>query len=204
MSSKRIRVGLGTTINDSGIELGNTIVQLGSNASGNYVGTAGSATGNLTIVNSGIGYTPSSGQYTFSGVALTSITGYGYNATANITIQNGVAIAATISNGGFGYTIGDVLSADQIGSDTLGRNLKISVSNLSGQNQLIIDNVQGDFITGVGKTLQYVNSLGVTTDLNASVGGNVIILNDGIQTVVDGLHVKVIIKITECTTLQTQ
>ena len=191
MSSKRIRVGLGTTVNDSGIELGNTIVQLGSNASGNYVGTAGSATGNLTIVNSGIGYTPSSGQHTFSGVALTSITGYGYNVTANITIQNGVAIAATISNGGFGYAIGDVLSADQIGSDTLGRNLKISVANLSGQNQLIIDNVQGDFVTGVGKTLQYVNSLGITTDLNSSVGGNVTILSDGIQTVVDGLHVKV-------------
>ena len=191
MSSKRIRVGLGTTVNDSGLNLGNTIIQLGTNASGNYVGTAGSATGDLTIVNAGLGYTPSAGQYTFSGIALTSSTGYGYNATADITIQNGVAIAATISNGGIGYAIGDVLSADQIGTDSLGRNLKISVADLSGQNQLIIDNVQGDFSTGVGKTIQYVNSLGITTDLNSSVGGNVLILDDGIQTVTDGLHVKV-------------
>jgi hypothetical protein len=191
MSSRQIRVGLGTTVNDSGIQFGNTILQLGSNAYGNYVGTAGSATSNLKIINSGIGYTPSLGQQTFSGIALTSITGFGYNATADITIQNGVAIAATVSNGGIGYAIGDVLTADQIGIGGLGRNLQLSVSNLSGQNQLIIDNVQGDFATGVGKTIQYVNSSGITTDLNSSVGGNVLILDDGIQTIADGLHVKV-------------
>lgn len=191
MSSKLIRVGLSKTVNDSGLVEGNTITQLGSNATGNYVGTAGSATGNLTIVNAGLGYTPSAGQLTYTGVALTSITGSGYNATANVTIQNGVAIAATINNGGIGYAIGDVLTAEQIGAETLGKNLKISVSQLSGQNQLIIDNVQGDFITGVAGTIQYVNSSGITTTLNSSTGGDVTIQNDGIQTVTDGLHIRV-------------
>jgi hypothetical protein len=176
MASKVIRVGLGTTVQDSGLVFGNTIIQQGSNASGNYVGAAGSATGTLSIVNSGIGYTPSSGQLTYTGVALTSITGNGRDATANITINNGVAIAATINAGGGGYVIGDVLSVSQIGSETLGRNLKLSLVGIAGTNELILDNVQGDFQTGIGNTVQYVNSLGITTDLNASIGGNVLVL----------------------------
>lgn len=190
-SSKKIRVGLGTTLQDSGLEIGNTVLQMNSNATGNYVGFAGTSTGNLRIINAGIGYTPSLGSLVYTGVALTSITGNGRNATANITITNGVAVAATINAGGTGYVIGDVLTATQIGTETLGRNLQLSVQGLSGVNELILDNVQGDFTTGTGSTVQYTNSLGVTTTLNASVGGNVIIPADGIQTETDGLHIKV-------------
>jgi len=191
MTSKTIRVGLGTTVQDSGLQFGNTIVQLGSNATGNYVGSAGSATGTLSITNSGIGYTPSSGQLTYTGVALTSITGDGRDATANITINNGVAIAATINAGGYGYSEGDVLSVTQIGSQTLGRNLRLSLVGIAGTNEIVINNVQGDFQTGVGNTIQYINSLGITTDLNSSIGGGVLIPTDGIRTISDGLHIKV-------------
>lgn len=190
-SSKRIRVGLGTTVNDSGLEIGNTVLQMNSNATGNYVGFAGTSNGELRIINAGIGYTPSAGSFVHSGVALTSITGTGRDATADITISNGVAVAATISQGGTGYVIGDVLSADQIGTQTLGRNLQLSVQATVGHNEIILDNVQGDFATGVGGTIRYTNSLGVTTTLNQSVGGNVTIPADGIQTVNDGLHFKV-------------
>ena len=190
-TSRRIRVGLGTTVQDNNLRFGNTILQQGSNATGNYVDSAGIATGNLTIINAGIGYTPSSGSATYAGVALTSITGNGRNATANITITNGVAVAATVTDGGTGYVVGDVLTATQIGSETLGRNLQISVSNLSGINELILDNVQGDFVSGVGKTVQYINSSGITTNLNASIGGNVLIPSDGIQVETDGLNIKV-------------
>jgi hypothetical protein len=190
-SSKRIRVGLGSTVTDTDIQFGNTVLQQGSNATGNYVSSAGIATGNLTIINPGIGYTPSAGNLTFTGVALTSITGSGRNATANITISNGVAIAATINGGGTGYVVGDVLSASQIGTETLGRNLQISVSQLDSINELILDNVQGDFVVGSGKTVQYINSVGVTTDLNGNTGGGVLIDSDGIQTETDGLHVVV-------------
>lgn len=190
-SSKRIRVGLGTTVQDSGLELGNTVLQIASNATGNYVGSAGTSTGDLRIINAGIGYTPSNSTLVYSNVALTNVTGTGRDATANITISSGVAVAATINNGGTGYVVGDVLTATQIGSETLGRNLQLSVQNLSGTNELILDNVQGDFITGTASTVQYTNSSGVTTSLNASVGANVTIPADGIQTVTDGLHIKV-------------
>jgi len=190
-SSKKIRVGLGTTVQDSNLTFGNTILQKSTNAIGNYVAAAGIAKGNLTLVNAGVGYTPTSGSFTYNGVSLSNITGNGRNATANITISNGVAIAATISNGGTGYVVGDVLTAPQIGTNSLGRNLRISVSELSGVNELIIDNVQGEFEVGTTKAIQYVNNSGITTDLNSSVGGNVLIPADGIQVETDGLHIKV-------------
>lgn len=190
-SSRKIRVGLGTTVQDTGLKLGNTVIQQGTNASGNYVGSAGTSTGDLRIINAGIGYTPSSGSLTFSNVSLTSLTGNGRNATANITITNGVAVAATISNGGVGYSIGDVVSASQIGSLTIGKNLKLSIQQLNGTNELFLDNVQGDFEIGVGKSIFYINSSGVTTALNSSFGGNVTIVSDGIQVESDGLHIRV-------------
>jgi hypothetical protein len=190
LSSKKIRVGLGSTVQDSGLTLGNTVTQFGSNASGIYVGSAGTATGSLTITNSGIGYTPSSGSTVYSNVSLTNVTGSGRNATANITISNGVAVAATISNGGTGYSVGDVLTATQIGITSLGRNLRLSVTDITGINELVLDNVQGDFLVGAGGTVRYTNNLGITTTLNASTGGNVLIPTTP-TIVTDGLHIKV-------------
>ena len=51
--------------------------------------------GDLKIINAGIGYTPSLGNFTFNNVNLSNIEGEGRNATANITISDGVAIAAS-------------------------------------------------------------------------------------------------------------
>jgi len=191
IASKKIKVGIGTTIADSKLPSpGNTIIQQNSNATGNFVGSAGSAFSTLGIINSGIGYTPSSGSYLFTNVSLNSITGSGRDAAADITISNGVAVAATISNGGTGYSVGDVLGITTIGSKNLGRNLRLSVSQISGVNELIIDQVQGEYLTGIGKTIRFINNLGITTDLNGT-GGNVTIPTDGIITLSDGLHLKV-------------
>ena len=57
LKSKTIRVGLGTTAVDNTIEIGNTISQQGSEATGNYVCAAGSAF-YVSITNAGIGFTP--------------------------------------------------------------------------------------------------------------------------------------------------
>jgi len=189
INSNKIRIGFNTTISDTGVTLGNTIQQYGSNASGNFVGTAGTANGNLTITNSGIGFTPSSGAWTYQDVSLNTITGYGRNATANITITNGVASAATIANGGSGYSVGDVVGITSVGINSLGRDIKFSIAAISGVNEYILDNVQGDFVTGVGKTIQYITSAGIVT-LNHSVGGNVWLSGDPVTTT-DGLHIKV-------------
>jgi hypothetical protein len=185
-NSKRVRISLASTINDSNFIIGNTVLQSGTNASGNYVGNAGIATGSLNIINAGIGYTPSSGIETFAGVILETITGKGRDALAEVTISNGVAIGATITSGGSGYQIGDVLGISSIGLVNVGANARLSLSNISNLNQIIVDNVQGDFTTGVGKTIQY-ERVGVgTTGLN----GTGVLVNE-IITETDGLHIKV-------------
>jgi hypothetical protein len=192
INSRRLRVGLAQTVIDPNLVLGATIRQANTNASGNYVGSAGSAFSTLSIINPGIGYTPSftmGGSFTFVGVALTSITGTGVNATANITVTNGVAIAATINVGGRGYQIGDVLSVTQLGSSPEGRDLRLSVVSIASTNELLLDNVQGDFATGVGGTVTFINSVGLVTTLNSSVGGNVLI--NSIRTVSDGTSITV-------------
>jgi len=191
LNSRKIRVGLGTTVQDSGLTLGNTVLQQGSNATGNFVGSAGISTGALSVINAGIGYTPSSGSATYSSVTLNTITGSGQGATANITISNGsvVSTGVTIASGGSGYQVGDVLGITTIGSLTIGQNARFSVGNITGINELILDNVQGDFLTGAGKTIQYINNSGLTTTLNSSVGGNVTI--SAINVVSDGLSIVV-------------
>jgi hypothetical protein len=191
-NSRRLRVGLGATVVDPNLLVGATVLQGNSNARGNYVGSAGSAFSTLSIVNPGIGYTPSftmGGSYTFAGVALTSITGSGVNATANITVTNGVAVAATISNGGSGYQAGDVLSVTKLGSSPEGKDLRLSVVSIASTNELVLDNVQGDFNVGVGATVRFINRVGLVTDLNAAVGGNVTI--NRISVLADGKSINV-------------
>jgi hypothetical protein len=191
LSSRKIRIGLGTTVQDSELTLGNTVLQQGSNATGNFVGSAGISTGTLSVINAGIGYTPSSGSATYSSVNLNTITGSGQGATADISISNGsvVSTGVTIVSGGSGYQVGDVLGITTIGSLTIGQNARFSIGNITGVDQLILDNVQGDFLTGAGTTVQYINNSGLTTTLNSSVGGNVTI--SAINVVSDGLSIVV-------------
>ena len=57
--SKKIRLGIGSSLNDSDLTVGNTITQLNTTGRGDYVGSAGSAYGTLTTINPVKGYTPS-------------------------------------------------------------------------------------------------------------------------------------------------
>ena len=59
------------------IKIGNTFTQDATNASGKLIGVASKATGDLIVTNVGIGYTPSSGQFVFNDVSLTTISGSG-------------------------------------------------------------------------------------------------------------------------------
>ena len=195
LSSRQLRVGIGSTLNDSDLKFGYTIKQRGSNATGTYVNNAGIATGTLNIINAGIGLTPLASGFVFTDVPLTNVTSSGGNATADITVSNGVAVAATIATGGDGYVAGDVLGIATIGNNSLGSNVRLSVVSIANTTQLILDNVQGDFATGVGKTVQYIRldgSTGITTDLNGAnnVGGNVTIsdttvVNSGLNILVN-------------------
>ena len=198
-NSKKLIVTTDDLVNTSGLVLGNTIIQKNANASANYVGAGGSATGDLSIINAGIGYTPTNGsQFTFTGVSLDSFSGIGKNATADITVGtsggiNGVAIAATINAGGSGYQVGDVLTIPTIGNDQLGRNMQLSLGAVTGINELILDDIQGDFEISSTKPLQYVSpSTGITTMVSVGFGSDVNISDYALSTLEeDGMHIKV-------------
>jgi len=192
LSSRKVRIKLDSPLVDTDLKLGNTILQEGSNVTGNYVEGAGEAGPTLSIINAGIGYTPSidmGGSYTYSNVSLQTITGNGTGALANVTISEGVAIAATISSGGNGYKVGDVVGINSLGTFSTGTNARFSIVSIASTNELVLDNIQGDFVTGIGNTVIFVNNLGITTTLNSTVGGGVNISN--ISVVSDGLHIKV-------------
>lgn len=186
-NSKKIRVGLSKTVSDAGLVFGNTISQSITNATGNLVGYGGSAFGTLGIIDDGDSY--EDGFY--SDVPLISLTGTGRDATVNLTISGGVVVSsgATIFDGGYGYKTGDMLTFDPPGANKLGRNAKLSVSNISAYNELIIDQVQGNFETGVGKTIRYTNNSGTTLDLNGN-GSDVTLASPPIE-LNDGKHIKV-------------
>jgi len=185
MESKKVRLKLNQNVTDLGLTLGNTILQDATNVSGDYIDSAGSATGALNIINGGIGYVAG----TYTNESLTSITGSGSGATADIEINgDGVAIGASINSGGSGYVVGDILSVSTLGGSTLGRNLRLSLTSIGGINEIIVDNIQGDFSVGAGKSIKYINNSNTEVFLN---GGGVLINNDGIVTLNDGLTVKV-------------
>ena len=195
LTSKEVRVGLGSTLADSGYQLGNTFYQLNTNATGSLAGVAGTAQGTLNIINAGIGYTPLSGNYQFTGVVLDTVTGNGRGATANIDVTDGVAVGATISGVGTGYQVGDVLGVTTVGLTSLGRNMRLSVSGIGNTNELILTNVQGDFTVGTSNTMMYYNSSGISTILNsgfpAGTGGDIQVSSVNTATGKDGLHIKV-------------
>ena len=194
LTSRKIRVGLTTGLNfaNNGShvpEIGNTIYQINSNATGNYVGSAGSATGQLNLINAGIGFTPHSGSRGYDNTAMSNITGTGQNLTADIHVVNGVVSIATVRSGGSGYTVGDVLEiTGGLGNQATGRNARFSIVSLGSTNQLILDNVQGDFITGIGNTIMFTNSVGIGTTLG---GENSAARVSSVATVSDGLHIVV-------------
>ena len=202
ITSKKIRVGIGTSLADTVLTLGNTINQLGfsdgdtdysaaSNASGDFVGSAGVGTGSMGIVNAGLGYSPASGTGLHVGVALTNITAGGDSLTADVVVTDGGISSARIITSGTGFQQGDVLGITSIGGQFVGRNGRLSIVSIGRTDEIIIDNVQGDF--AVGGKLTYTHPItGLTTSLNTTVGASStnarITSVEKITSVNDGLH----------------
>ncbi|MAB69176.1 MAG: hypothetical protein CMH89_06020 [Oceanicaulis sp.] len=180
MKSKELKIQTNSGVTAT-IDPGNTVVQANTNASGSFLNFGGAASGTLTITNVGVGYTPSAaGYFTFTGVALTSLSGSGIDATANITVENGIAIGATIANGGTGHQIGDVLSPISIG-DGLGISMSLTVDALSSTNQVVLTGVQGNFSTNSSDTLSYTTSAGVSSALSVYPVSPILEINDGLE-----------------------
>ena len=148
----------------------------------------------MTVSRVGLGYTPANGTaggsgQTVTGVALTTVTGSGRDAQATVVYNVGSVVSATITAGGAGYSVGDVLGI----TTSLGINARLTVASIGSTSELILDNVQGGFLTGAGTTLMYAAStVGITSAVTGN-GGEIgaFIPASGITTVSDGLHIVV-------------
>jgi hypothetical protein len=190
--SKQVRVGLGTTVADTALLNGRKISQDSSGseiASGVLIGVAGAADGTMSVSNAGIGYTPADGSRTVTGVNLVTQVGQGRGAVASVYIKDGVVGTATITSGGSGYVVGDVVGFTTLGVNTVGRDAKLTITGIGLTSELVVDRVQGDFTIGAGKTIMLTNAAGNINALNAGYGGDVQV--SSLKEVNDGLHIKV-------------
>ena len=172
------------------------------NASATLINVAGVATvggpNDITIINPGVGYTPSNASLVYSSVPLITQTGEGSGAVGNVTVNNGEISAITLTDGGKNYAVGDTLGIGTLGLGN-GSGAVVSVGLITERNSIVITNIQGSFNTGVG-TVGFNNGsafLGLdgTTGLGVTAGGNigsgVTISTFDVDSTEDGLHFKV-------------
>ena len=103
----------------------------------------------MTIINPGVGYTPSNGSLVYSDIPMITETGEGSEAVGNVTVNNGEISSVTLTNGGKNYAVGDTLGIGTLGLGN-GSGAVISVGLVTERNSLVITNIQGSFNTGVG------------------------------------------------------
>ena len=94
--------------------------------------------------------------------------------TADVLVTNGGISSARIITSGSGFQQGDVLGIGTLTDDTdgtniNGRNARMSIVSIGQTTELILDNVQGNFVIGAGKTMFYNHpTTGIATQLNFS------------------------------------
>ena len=189
--TQEIVVGLGSTVITRDFSIGSRMTQVGNQtAEGNVtkslgaikINTSATEAGGITTNTVGTGLTPAASNLTYTGIALTTITGNGSGATANIQVTSGSVGVVTVVSGGSGYAEGDVLGCD-LGET--GRNIRFNVGIISATNSLILDKVQGTFNTS--SELMTINSVGVASTLTGSIPSAI----SNTEPYRDGLHFKV-------------
>jgi len=179
--SKRVTVGLTSSIATNGADVGSTITQTSNSAASGIVAEKlahlGQAANTLSITNAGTGYEDD----TYNTVNFTTLTGSGSGAVGVVTVSSGAITGATIKgdNTGSGYQVGDTITA-ALGTKGLGQNLTLTVGVTTATNALVLTNSKGTFDTtntliSDGTTLPNIKASTVTTNTDQY----------------DGLHFKV-------------
>ena len=90
--------------------------------------------------NTGIGITPLVGNLEYNNVTFTSLTGFGQNAKATVRVAGGTVDRITMTDGGTGYAVGDVLVSGNVGFT--GSAIRAVVGVVTTTNTIILDNVE--------------------------------------------------------------
>lgn len=186
--SKSILVGVAksfSTTEQSNLTPGITILQNNNSKFSAKLKNLNGAIGigsQLTITNVGSAFTSSA--ITYSNVNLISLTGSGVGAKVNLTVSGGVAVAATVSIGGTGYTYGDALTINYADTDNRGKNLILTIPNnvgiISSFNSLTLEQVQGTIIQNSVNALYYVGAAG-TASLPGATVNYAVVKSDGLH-----------------------
>jgi len=195
--SRKAVIGLSTALSTTpaaGLVPGVTISQFDNlNASATLINTAGIATINgandVTIVNPGAGYTPASGHFLYTDIPMETQTGEGSGIIGNVRVENGQIGVVTFTNGGKNYAVGDTLGIGTLGLGN-GSGAVLSVGLITATNSLVVDNIQGSFVTGIG-TLGFNNGSTVLGIDGKTVGSGSTIASIDVNQTNDGLHFKV-------------
>jgi len=145
--SKRQTVSIAATTRI--FEQGTTIEQTVSNVTTN--GSVFATGGPIDIINgpgiavtfshrnTGIGITPTAGVLEYDNVTFTSLSGFGQNAKATVRVAGGTVDRITMTDGGTGYAVGDVLISGNVGFT--GSAIRAVVGVVTTTNTIILDNV---------------------------------------------------------------
>ena len=170
---------------------GTTMIQGSSSRSGNVFSSGGpvdmvNATTSLTLTGAGIGIP----EGTFTGIGFTTLSGNGsgLEVTLNTTVASGVG-TITVTNGGSGYQVGDLLLSNKIGDS--GSGARVTVGIVTMTNKITLDDVTESFV--VGTALTHTNGEGVSVDITAPTAiADSDIVRDGFTFKVDhrnhGMH----------------
>ena len=179
-------VGIGTSLSSAeqtDLTPGVTMLQEGNSGFSatldSVVGSIGIGS-DLTLTAVGSGFTT---PYTaYDNVSLIAITGEGTGGKVELSVQNGVAIAATVSAGGTGYASGDALTINYDETDGIGKNLILTIPEEVGAigefNGFIMTNIQGEIEVNATDEVFYVGTSSTVSIPNANVTFNSI-LSDG-------------------------
>ena len=152
----------------------------------------------LSIINAGVGYTPSADVLTYSNIPMVTLTGSGSGAVGDVTVVNGKIGVVTFTNGGSNYVVGDTVGVGTLGKGN-GSGDVIAIGVVTTSNTLLVDNVQGSFNIGVGTVLfnngSAILSLdgktGIGTTVDGQIGSAATVSSFEVDPVFDGLHFKV-------------
>ena len=120
---------------------------------------------------------------------MVTIVGQGRGATASVYIKDGVVGTATITSGGSGYVVGDVVGFTTLGVNSVGRDARLTIVSIGMTSELVVNDDQGEFSVGSAKTMMLTNAAGNINQLNAGYGGDVQV--SSVTEVTDGLHIRV-------------
>ena len=153
------------TIANAGSDTGSTaatgtVRTIVSSADGNAQGAVTETRfGVLTNVDNanitgGSGYTPAAGSETYEFVALTTLTGTGTGAYADITVTAGQVTDVDLRRGGTGYAIGDTVSASAASIGGTGSNFEIEV--IAIEKRAYVNILGGELFVASASSVDFV------------------------------------------------